>query len=286
VTDKFIAPVLALVFGLLIGSFLNVCIHRWPRGRSVIKPRSHCVRCRAWIAWYDNIPVLSYILLGGRCRHCHRHISLRYPTVELMTGLLWGWFVLHYGAGMQAAKMCVFASILVALTFSDLEKRLLPDQLTKGGMWLGFAFALFVGLPDVSVNLVLWGVEMVVPQPVGHHLILTGRWDWIAESLFGAAVPSLLLWGLGSAWSKMRGKETLGFGDVKLVAMVGSFVGLAAALMTLLIGACGGAVLGVIFIKATGKKLSEYELPFGTFLGLAGLAVALWWPGWFAAARI
>jgi leader peptidase (prepilin peptidase)/N-methyltransferase len=267
----------ALVFGLLIGSFLNVCIHRWPRGRSVVKPRSHCVRCRRTIAWYDNIPVLSYILLGGRCRHCHRHISLRYPAVELLTGLLWFWFVWKLGATMEAAKMCVFTSILVALTFCDLEKRLLPDQFTKGGMCLGFAFALFVKVPDIMANAATWGLGLLFHK----NLALSGRVDWVAESVLGAAAPALVLWGGAAAWSKLRGKEMLGFGDVKLIAMVGSFLGLTGAMMTMLIGSLAGSVLGVVYIKAAGKKLSEYELPFGTFLGLAGLVVALMGPRWW-----
>src|SRR5664280_1979087 len=101
--------ILAFLFGLLVGSFLNVCIHRWPRGRSVVRPRSHCVRCRKTIAWYDNIPVLSYLLLRGRCRHCGRRISLRYPAVELLTGLAFFYFALTLGATLAAAKMCVFS---------------------------------------------------------------------------------------------------------------------------------------------------------------------------------
>ncbi len=268
--------ILALVFGLLIGSFLNVCIHRWPRGRSVVKPRSHCVRCRKTIAWYDNIPVLSYILLRGRCRYCHRHISLRYPTVELLTALLWFWFVLNFRVTMEAAKMCVFTSILVALTFSDLEKRLLPDQFTKGGMWLGFVFSLFVPVKDFVAHGVLW----VVAQAFKTNLRLGETWYSLAESLLGAAAPALLLWGGAAAWSKLRGREMLGFGDVKLIAMVGSFIGLTGAMMTMLIGSLAGSVLGIIYIKAAGKKMSEYELPFGTFLGLAGLVVALMGPRW------
>jgi leader peptidase (prepilin peptidase) / N-methyltransferase len=115
-----IESVLALVFGLLIGSFLNVCIHRWPRGRSVVRPRSHCVRCRKTIAWYDNIPVVSYVVLRGRCRYCGRHISARYPAVELATGVAFFWFVWRLGPTAAAAKMCVLAAILIALTFSDL----------------------------------------------------------------------------------------------------------------------------------------------------------------------
>jgi leader peptidase (prepilin peptidase)/N-methyltransferase len=281
VTEKIIARVFALVLGLLVGSFLNVCIHRWPRNRSVVKPRSHCVRCRKRIAWYDNIPLLSYILLGGRCRYCHRRISPRYPLVELITGLLWFWFVHQYGATLEAAKMCVFSSILVALTFCDLEKRLLPDELTKGGMWLGFAFAPFVKMPDVTVNAVVWGLQALLRVPFNQHFMLSGRLDWVAESVFGAAVPALLLWGAAAAWSKLRGREMLGFGDVKLIAMVGAFVGLTAAMLTMWVGSIAGLGLGIVYIKATGQKLSEYELPFGTFLGLAGLAVALFWPGWF-----
>jgi leader peptidase (prepilin peptidase)/N-methyltransferase len=271
--------ILALVFGLLIGSFLNVCIHRWPRGRSVVKPRSHCVRCRKTIAWYDNIPVLSYLLLRGRCRYCHRHISLRYPTVELLTALLWFWFVLKLGLTLEAAKMCVFTSILVALTFSDLEKRLLPDQFTKGGMWLGFAFSLFVTVKDFVAHGVLW----VLAQAFKTNLKLGETWYSLAESLLGAAAPALLLWGGAAAWSKLRGREMLGFGDVKLIAMVGSFIGVTGAMMTMLIGSLAGSVLGIVYIKATGKKMSEYELPFGTFLGLAGLVVALMGPRWLGA---
>lgn len=279
-TDPIVARVLALIFGLLIGSFLNVCIHRWPRGRSVVKPRSHCVRCRNWIAWYDNIPLVSYILLRGRCRNCGRHISLRYPAVELLTGLLWFWFVWKLGVTPEAAKMCVFASILVALTFCDLETRLLPDQLTKGGMWLGFAFSLVVHVQDVTVNAIPQIAFYLMGKQLNSRLILTGRLDSVAESVFGAAAPALLLWGGAAVWGKLRGREMLGFGDVKLVAMVGSFLGLTAAMTTMLLGSVAGAVVGVAYILAAGKKFSEYELPFGTFLGLAGLAVALMGPWW------
>ena len=151
-----IEAILALLFGLIIGSFLNVCIHRWPRGRSVVKPRSHCVRCRKPIAWYDNIPLLSYAILRGRCRNCGRPISIRYPSVELITGMLFFFFVWTLGPSGPAIKMCVFTAILVALIFCDLEKRLLPDELTLGGTLVGFAFAVFVPVPDVTATAILW----------------------------------------------------------------------------------------------------------------------------------
>jgi len=260
-----IPALLALLFGLLIGSFLNVCIHRWPRGRSVVKPRSHCVRCRKMIPWYDNIPLLSYAILGGRCRYCRRPISIRYPVVELLTGLLFFFFVRSLGPTLDALKMCVFSAILVGLIFSDLEKLLLPDQFTLGGIVIGLAFAPFVTVPDVTAGAILWllGAEQ------------KGRLLSVAESVFGAALPSLILWGGGWLYEKVRHREGLGFGDVKLIAMVGSFLGLRGALMTLLVGSISGSILGYSYIKITHKDTSTYELPFGTFLGAAALAAAM-----------
>ena len=151
-----IEAIIAFVFGLLIGSFLNVCVHRWPRGRSVVRPRSHCVRCRKMIAWYDNIPVVSYLVLGGKCRHCGRRISLRYPVVELITGVLFFYFVLYLGLTVAALKMCVFSAMLVGLLFSDLEKRILPDEFTLGGVVIGVIFSAFVMIPDHTAQMLLW----------------------------------------------------------------------------------------------------------------------------------
>ena len=260
-----IEAILALVFGLLIGSFLNVCIHRWPRGRSVVRPRSHCVRFRKTIAWYDNIPVASYVVLGGKCRHCGRRISGRYPAVELLTGLVFFYFVFTMGLTAVALKFCVFAAMLIGLLFSDLEKRLLPDQFTIGGTLIGLIFSVFVPLPDHTAQMLLWMVGFNV-QGTAHS---------IAESALGAALPSFVLWGGGWLYLKFRHREGLGFGDVKLVAMAGAFLGLQGALMTLILGSIAGSILGYGYIKFTGKDTATYELPFGTFLGAAGLFVAL-----------
>jgi len=257
--------ILALVFGLLIGSFLNVCIHRWPRGRSIVKPRSHCVRCRKIIAWYDNIPVLSYILLGGRCRHCGRHISVRYPIVELINGLVYFFFVWTLGPTAAAVKMCIFRSMMLALMFSDLEKRLLPDELTIGGMVVGFVFSFFVPVPDITADAIFWIFG-------GHDV--PRQWQSVLESACGALLPAIFLWGGGWLYEKIRHREGLGFGDVKLIAMVGSFLGLRNALATLIIGSISGSILGFGYIKATRQDASTYQLPFGTFLGAAALAVA------------
>jgi leader peptidase (prepilin peptidase)/N-methyltransferase len=261
-----IQAILALVFGLLIGSFLNVCVHRWPRGRSVVKPRSHCVRCRKMIAWYDNIPLVSYLLLRGKCRHCGRHISARYPTVELLTGLLFFFFVYSLGVTLLALKMCVFSAMLVALVFSDLEKRILPDELTKGGIVLGLIFSIFVRVEDNTAQAILWLCG--VPD-------LTEPFPSIAESAFGALLPTAFLWLGGWIYWKVRKREGLGLGDVKLIAMVGAFLGLRGAMLTLVIGSLSGSLLGTLYIKATRQEMATYELPFGTFLGFSGILAAM-----------
>jgi leader peptidase (prepilin peptidase)/N-methyltransferase len=260
-----IEAILALLFGLLIGSFLNVCIHRWPRGRSVVRPRSHCVRCRKIIAWHDNIPVISYLILGGRCRHCGKQISIRYPLVELLTGLIWFYFVWKLGFGVAAAKLCVFSAIVVALVFTDLEKRLLPDELTLGGTLVGLAFAPFAPITDESSQGLLWLAGL---EPGGWSLSLL-------QAAIGAAVPAFFLWGGGWVYLKLRHREGLGFGDVKLMVMVGAFLGLQWTLATLLLGSILGSVISLLYIWLAKKDASTYQLPFGTFLGAAALIVAM-----------
>ena len=176
---------LALLFGLLIGSFLNVCIYRWPRDLSVVRPRSHCTSCDKMIAAYDNVPVFSFLLLRGRCRYCKARISVRYPIVELVTGALFFYFVYALGPTVAALKMCVLSALLIGLTFSDLEERILPDEMTKGGMALGFLFALFVPVPDTIGEsiLVLLGLEV------------SGTAASVAEAAFGAVLPAFFLLG-------------------------------------------------------------------------------------------
>jgi leader peptidase (prepilin peptidase)/N-methyltransferase len=161
--------------------------------------------------------------------------------------------------------MCVFAAMLVALIFSDLEKRILPDELTKGGMVIGLIFSTFVPVPDVTAQAILWllGVDV------------QGRLQSITESLFGALLPTAFLWLGGWLYWKIRKREGLGLGDVKLIAMVGAFLGLRGALLTLIIGSLSGSLIGTIYIKATRQEIATYELPFGTFLGLSGIFAAM-----------
>ena len=260
-----IEALLAFFFGLLIGSFLNVCIHRWPRDLSVVRPRSHCPACEKTIAWYDNIPIVSYLALGGRCRYCRARISWRYPVVELLTGLLFFFFVRELGLTPAALKMCMFSAMLVALLFSDLETRILPDELTLGGTLAGLLFSIFVPVPESIVQATLWFAGIQV----------AGRAHWIVESAAGAAVPAFVLWVSGWIYERVRHREGLGFGDVKLIAMVGSFLGLSGALLTLAGGSLAGSIIGYAYIRARKKDPITYELPLGTFLSIAALALGL-----------
>jgi leader peptidase (prepilin peptidase)/N-methyltransferase len=253
---------LAGLFGLLIGSFLNVCIHRMPRDLSVVHPRSFCPHCERPIAWFDNVPVLTFLLLRGRCRQCGSRISWRYPVVELLIGILF--FVCMLGLGLTAAgaKFCVFSAIQVALIFTDLEQRILPDEFTLGGTVVGLAFAAFVPLPYSVFTLFL-------PEDWSE------AWKSVVEAALAAAFLSALLWTIAVLYHRIRGREGLGFGDVKMVACIGAFLGLGPALFTLAVGNVLGLLIGLTYIYVARKDLSTYELPLGTFLGIAALAVGL-----------
>jgi leader peptidase (prepilin peptidase)/N-methyltransferase len=254
--------ILASLAGLLIGSFLNVCIFRMPRDLSVVAPRSFCPGCEKTIAWYDNIPLLSYLLLRARCRHCHERIPLRYPIVELATALAFAICVASLGLTLAAMKYSIFSAILIALIASDLEERILPDEFTLGGTLVGLVLAAFVPL----------GFElgsMLLPTSWGP------RWLSVSEAAIAAGFSSGSIWLVGYLYQKWRHRDGLGLGDVKMIAMIGAFLGLKAALLTLIVASLSGALVGLGYIFVTGKDASTYELPFGSFLGFAGLAVAM-----------
>jgi leader peptidase (prepilin peptidase)/N-methyltransferase len=267
-----IEALIAGLFGLLIGSFLNVCIYRLPRNLSVVQPRSYCPWCERTIAWYDNLPLLSFLLLRGRCRHCRARIPIRYPIVELLTGALFFSAVHALGLTPAAAKLCVFGAILIELIFSDLEERILPDEFTLGGTALGLAFAAFVPLNGIA-RLLLFSVS--------NPRILS-----ITEAALAVVVSAGALWGVGALYQMIRHREGIGFGDVKMVAMIGAFLGLEGVLLTLIVGSLLGAFVGLLYIFLAGKDASTYELPFGSFLGIAAFGVAFygevvvsWWSG-------
>lgn len=260
-----LAPILASLFGLLLGSFLNVCIYRWPRDLSVVRPRSACPSCNHLIAWYDNVPVLSFVMLRARCRHCREPIAWRYPIVELLTALSFAWFVAREGMSIEAAKYCVFSGLMIGLIFSDLETLILPDEFTIGGFLIGLAFAPFTRIPD----------PIFVPLCSIAGLRFGPRTGSFAEAAFGAAFPACTLWLLGWIFEKVRHKEGLGFGDVKMIAMVGAFLGLQGALLTVIVGSIAGSVIGLAYIKITKQDAATFQLPFASFLGAAALFAAL-----------
>jgi leader peptidase (prepilin peptidase)/N-methyltransferase len=258
-----LAAILAFVAGLLIGSFLNVCIYRLPRDLSVARPsRSFCPACEKTIAWYDNVPLVSYALLGARCRHCHERISIRYPLVELATGLWFAAMVGLLGPVGDAFRLCIFGAIMIVLVVTDFEEQILPDEFTIGGTIVGLVLAVFIPMHS--------GIAQVLLYRQGPHV------SSLAEAVLGAGVSSLVLWLLRWGYEKIRHREGLGLGDVKMVAMMGAFLGLQGVLFAIMVGSILGSVIGLGFILIARKQASTYELPYGSFLGIAGMAVAFW----------
>lgn len=254
-------PAIFALFGLLIGSFLNVCIFRIVRDLSVITPRSFCPECGESIAWFDNIPVLSYVLLLGKCRHCGKRISVRYVAVEILTAILFASVGIRYGLHLSSLKWCVFEAVLIALCFTDLEERILPDELTIGGAVAGLAFATFVHVSGAFSELVLPGKRPIVQS--------------LFEAILGALLLTLPVWWLAMFWARLRKREVLGMGDVKLLPLIGAFLGLEHGITALLIGSVSGVILGGGYILVTRQKAGSYELPLGTFFCFGAAIVPL-----------
>lgn len=257
---------LAAIFGLVVGSFLNVCIVRIPAGLSISLPRSHCPRCKKPIAPYDNIPILSYLILGGKCRHCKAGIAFRYPLVEGLTGVVSALLYQQFGLSLQWGIYLVFSAALIVLAFVDIDHRILPDPITRNGIWIGLVVSVAMTRPDsFAFRVMRWvGAEGVNPR------VLAG-----VGSVLGIIAGGGLLWLVGEVFFRVRGIEGMGFGDVKMMAMVGAFLGAPLTLLTIMIGSLLGSVVGVALMKFQGKT-REYELPFGTFLGAAGIVAVLY----------
>jgi len=246
------ASVFVLLVGLVLGSFLNVCIYRLPRGESLVRPRSRCRSCKKPILWYQNVPVLSWLFLRGRCARCGGSISLRYPLVELLSGgfLLALWMT--YGPSAAFAISSVFALALVVLFFTDLDLQLLPDVITLPGFAAGVALA--------------W-----VNPFLGQELPWARVWTSVAGGALGAGV----LWGIGALYKRFRGVEAMGMGDVKMMSMVGAFTGPVGVLFTLLVASLAGAAVGLALIPLRGRTMKD-ALPFGCFLAPAAAAALLY----------
>ncbi len=305
------------LFGLVFGSFLNVCIYRMPRELSVVSPRSACPACGQPIAAYDNIPVLSWILLGGKCRHCKAPISPRYAAVELLTG---GFFVLSWLASSgslpgfvdstcdltgrslaEPVKFCAFSFLLIGLIFTDAETKLLPDLLTKPGIALALVLSLFapVECGEPCGPIVLPSLASILVAPGALHSLV--------NSLAGAVIGSAFVLGIALLYEAVRGVEGMGRGDVKLMALIGAFLGAKLTLLVLVLASVTGSVFGMILILAVWRKrlarrrkrnpaepaaesrrrawqsailiYRNFEIPFGVFLGLAALFAAFWGTG-------
>ena len=261
VDPSLIAAALVGLFGLLIGSFLNVCIYRLPRGLSIVTPRSFCPKCERQISWHDNIPVLSYLVLAGRCRTCCTRIPLRYPTVELLTAILFFGVVLEFSLTLLALKWLLFTCIMVVLMWTDLETRLLPNVLTLGGIVLALFFSLFVPTPGY--------VSLFAPylgEPISS----------LINSLVAAALLSLPFAAFASVYTRLRRITPPGQGDIKLLGTLGAFLGLESGLLAVAIGALSGVVLGFGYIVIKREDPNSVLLPFGTFLAAGGLIAVFW----------
>ena len=288
--DPFLASSIFL-FGLAFGSFLNVCIYRLPLDLSVVTPRSACPCCKRPIAFYDNLPVLSWLFLRGRCRHCKAGISPRYLFVELLTGGIFLACYAHFGFTLATLKYCVFGFLLLGLIFTDAEIKLLPDKLTLPGLALGLLFSLLVPVHDMASQF----LPGVLNLPFSADI--SGRLFSLLDSLLGAALGASFIYGAGAAYLRWRGTEGMGFGDVKLMAMVGAFLGIKLTILTIFAASLAGSLFGlttvlVVWIKRTlrfTRRFStlqaarrrgwqsaqtvyrNYQMPFGVFLGSMAL---------------
>ena len=254
-----------IVFGLIVGSFLNVCIARLPAEESVVLPNSRCPKCSKAIKPYDNIPVLSYLLLSGKCRFCKEPISWQYPAVEMLTALtFWATYAV-VGFQLKTGVLLVFFSAIIVLIFIDLHHRILPDVITLRGTVVGLLFSLLAPVEDGTTKF----VSELLGFPIDHPILLS-----FFDSLIGALICGGFLWGVAEVYYRIRKIEGLGFGDIKLMGMVGAFLGVRLALLTIMLGSFMGAVVGLAYIKFAGKD-SQYELPFGSFLGVAAIIAGL-----------
>src|SRR5688572_6596742 len=262
--------ILAGVFGAIIGSFLNVVIHRVPNDESVVFPTSHCPSCGAVIAFYDNIPILSYVILGGKCRRCKERISIRYPAVELLTAALFVAIAWNDGMGVRLPFDLVFVSALLALMFIDAQHWYLPDVITYPGMI--FAVVARLAIPFLSRTPHFDDLPSLINGPFE-------GWPIWAASLGGAVIGALIgggsLWLMGWIWKRLRKVDAMGLGDVKMMFMVGGYLGWRLTLVTIFVGVLSGSVIGILLMIIQGKYDSKRELPFGIFLGTGAILAML-----------
>jgi leader peptidase (prepilin peptidase)/N-methyltransferase len=277
------------LLGTIVGSFLNVCITRIPEDISIVTPGSRCPRCMTPIKPYDNVPVFAWLWLRGKCRACGAPISAMYPLIELATGLLFVAAFLEFGITQTTVKWLFFTCLIIILTVTDLRVRLLPDVVNWPGLAAGLLFSAFVPPGDGFAGMLLGRLL---------HVRVPGFAAGVLDGVLGAAFGSFLLWGMAAGYKLLRGHEGMGMGDVKMIAMIGAFLGLRGTFLTLLVGSLLGSVIGIGLVgalylggwrSAVAKRASrrglgteqrlrwavarQYQLPLGTFLGIGALAI-------------
>ena len=284
------------LFGLAFGSFLNVCVYRLPRDLSVVHPGSACPKCKQPIHFYDNVPLFSWLVLRGRCRNCRTHISFRYFVVELLCGVMFLACYLHFGLTIATLKYAAFGFLLLGLIFTDAETKLLPDKMTLPGLVLGLLFSFVVPVNDLASQLLPGLVSLPVSSEVSWHVLS------FIDALVGAILGASFIYGAGAIYLRARGIEGMGFGDVKLMAMVGAFLGAKLTIFTLFAASITGSLFGLatvlmVWIKRTRRRmrrnheppaearrrawesaaiaLRRHQMPFGVFLGSMAIAAFL-----------
>lgn len=242
---------LAGIVGAAIGSFLNVCIYRWPAEQSVVRPPSRCPACGHPLAWSDNIPIIGWLLLRGRCRYCGTGVSAQYPAIELATALIWVAAVVRFGPEIEALRSAAFLTILLGIAMTDAREMVIPDQFTIIGAGIGLVLA---ALPGTAIGFLAAAV--------------------------GAAVGYGLLWAVKLGAERALGKPALGVGDIHMMLLVGAFTGTAGMLLTLMLGSVLGVVVGVPLtrLRGTGGQVLGTYLPLGTFLAMGAAIAHVWGP--------
>jgi leader peptidase (prepilin peptidase)/N-methyltransferase len=241
-----IVLVITFLFGIMIGSFLNVVIYRLPRNKSIVRPGSSCPKCGGRINFYDNIPLFSYVILGGKCRHCGAPISVRYPFVELLAGILAVLAIYRYGLGAAGFEALFLSFAFIAIFFIDLEFTIIPDAFTISGMVIG------LGVSFIPGSLIGW-----------------------SQSLIGLLVGGISFFLVGALGQLLFGKEALGFGDVKFAAMLGAFLGWQILILVLILASFLGSIVGIAVILFSGRKGKSTYIPFGPFL-VAGALIGMY----------
>jgi len=260
---------IVFIFGLVVGSFLNVCIYRIPIGESIVTPRSKCPSCGSKISFYDNVPILSYILLRGKCRHCGTNISLQYPAVELLNAILWLLIYHRFGLNSSSLFYCFFSSAMIVLAFVDAHHRILPHSITVGGLVIAVATAPLQNL-NIADGQNLSGLFAKMDIYFSHP----SAWAWV-NSLLGLMVGGGMLLSVAVGYYLLKKKEGMGHGDIIMMAFIGAVLGWLRTFLVVFLGSFVGAVVGIALIKKTGSD-SSYEIPFGTFLSIASVVVLLW----------